>query len=144
MEFLNDLLFDLVAGLAYGAVGIILMLVGYGIIDLLTPGRLGDVICKDRRKDAGIIVSAAMLGIGLIVTIAIVTAGGDLSHGLAESAGYGLIGIALMAVAFVAIDKVTPGSLGEIIADEHEDPAVAYVTAASLLAVAGIIAAAIS
>jgi uncharacterized membrane protein YjfL (UPF0719 family) len=144
MEFLNDLAFDLVAGLAYGAIGIVLMLIGYGMLDLLTPGKLGDVICKQRRRDAGVIVGAAMFGIGVIVTIAIVTSGGDLTHGLAQATGYGLVGILLMGVAFVAIDKVTPGSLGEIIADEHEDPAVAYVTSATLIGVAGIIAAAIS
>ncbi len=144
MDFLSDLGHDLVAGLLYGGVGLVLMGLGFALIDMLTPGKLADILCTARRKDAGIIVGAAMLGIGLIVTIAIITAAGDLSHGLAESAGFGLVGIVLMGVAFVAIDRITPGSLGEIIADEHEDPAVAYVTAATLLGVAGIIAAAIS
>ncbi|MBA2644710.1 MAG: DUF350 domain-containing protein, partial [Solirubrobacterales bacterium] len=37
MEFINDLALDLVAGLAYGVVGIALMLIGYKVIDLLTP-----------------------------------------------------------------------------------------------------------
>lgn len=144
MEFLNELAFDLVAGLAYGGVGIALMLVGYKVVDRLMPGDLGDALVTHRRRDAGIMVAAAVLGIGLIVSVAILTSGGDLSHGLAESAGFGAIGIALMAVAFVAIDKLTPGSLGEILSDEHEDPALAYVIGAALLAVAGIIAAAIS
>ena len=144
MEFLNDLAFDLVAGLAYGVVGLVLMIVGYKVVDLLTPQDLGALLVTRRRRDAGIIVGAAMLGIGLIVSVAILASEGDLSHGLAESAGFGAVGIILMAAAFVAIDKLTPGSLGEILGDEHEDPALAYVTAASLLAVAGIIAAAIS
>jgi uncharacterized membrane protein YjfL (UPF0719 family) len=122
----------------------VLMVAGYKVIDVLTPGNLGEVLVTERRRDAGVIVGAAMLGIGLIVASAILASQDDLSHGLAEAAGFGAIGIALMAVAFVAMDKLTPGSLGEIVADEHEDPALAYVTAASLLAVAGIIAAAIS
>lgn len=144
MEFINDLAFDLVAGLAYGVVGIALMLVGYKVIDLLTPGDLGDMLVTHRRRDAGLIVGASTLGIGLIVSVAILTSGGDLVRGLAESAGFGAIGIALMGVAFVAVDKITPGSLGQIVSDEHEDRALAYVIAAFLLAVAGIIAAAIS
>lgn len=144
MEFLNDLAFDLVAGLAYGVVGLVLMVVGYKVVDLLTPQDLGTLLVTRRRRDAGVIVGAAMLGIGLIVSVAILASEGDLSHGLAESAGFGAVGIILMAAAFVAIDKLTPGSLGEILSDEHEDPALAYVVAASLLAVAGIIAAAIS
>lgn len=146
MELLNDLAFDLVAGLAYGVVGIALMLVGYKVIDILTPGDLGELLVTHRRRDAGLVVGASTLGIGLIVSVAILTSGGVLSRGLAEAAGFGAIGIGLMAVAFVAIDRVTPGSLGEIVFDEHEheDPALAYVIAAFLLAVAGIIAAAIS
>ncbi len=144
MEFINDLAFDLVAGLAYGVVGIALMLIGYKVIDLLTPGDLGDLLVTHRRRDAGLIVGASTLGIGLIVSVAILTSEGDLTRGLAESAGFGAIGIALMGASFVAIDRVTPGSLGQIVSDEHEDPALAYVIAAFLLAVAGIIAAAIS
>ncbi len=144
MEFINDLALDLVAGLAYGVVGIALMLIGYKVIDLLTPGDLGDLLVTHRRRDAGLIVGASTLGIGLIVSVAILTSEGDLTRGLAESAGFGAIGIALMGAAFVAIDRVTPGSLGQIVSDEHEDPALAYVIAAFLLAVAGIIAAAIS
>ena len=144
MEFINDLAFDLVAGLAYGVVGIVLMLIGYKLIDSLIPGDLGELLVSHRRRDAGLIVAASTLGIGLIVAVAILTSGGNLSRGLAESAGFGLIGIALMGAAFVAIDRVTPGSLGQIVSDEHEDPALAYVIAAFVLAVAGIIAAAIS
>lgn len=144
MEFINDLAFDLVAGLAYGVVGIVLMLIGYKVIDFLTPADLGDLLVTHRRRDAGLIVGASTLGIGLIVSVAILTSGGDLVRGLAESAGFGVIGIALMGVAFVAVDRVTPGSLGQIMSDEHEDRALAYVIAAFVLAVAGIIAAAIS
>ena len=144
MEFINDLAFDLVAGLAYGVVGIALMLIGFKVIDLLIPGDLGDLLVTHRRRDAGLIVAASTVGIGLIVSVAILTSGGSLSRGLAEAAGFGLVGIALMGVAFVAIDRVTPGSLGFIVSDEHEDPALAYVIAGFVLAVAGIIAAAIS
>ncbi len=144
MEFINDLAFDLVAGLAYGVVGIVLMLIGYRLIDLLIPGDLGELLVTHRRRDAGLIVAASTLGVGLIVAVAILASGGDLLRGLAEAAGFGLIGIALMGVAFVAIDRVTPGSLGQVVSDEHEDPALAYVIAAFVLAVAGIIAAAIS
>ena len=144
MEFINDLAFDLVAGLAYGVVGIALMLIGYKVIDLLTPADLGDLLVTHRRRDAGLIVGASTLGIGLIVSVAILSSGGDLTRGLAESAGFGAIGIALMGVALVAIDRITPGSLGQIVSDEHEDRALAYVISAFVLAVAGIIAAAIS
>jgi uncharacterized membrane protein YjfL (UPF0719 family) len=144
MDFISDLGFDLLAGLLYGFVGIALMCAGFFVIDMLTPGKLGDLIVAHRRRDVGIVVASAMLAVGAIVTSAILASDDDLGQGLAESAGFGLIGIALLGVAFTAVDRITPGRLGDILADEHEDPAVAYVTAASLLGIGAIIAAAIS
>ena len=144
MDFLQDLGYDVLAGFLYGLVGIALMMAGFFVIDMLTPGRLGHLICVDRRKDVGTVVASAMLAVGAIVTSAILASDGDLSHGLAETAGFGAIGIVLLGLAFAAVYRLTPGSLGEILADEHEDPAVAWVTSASLIGVGAIIAAAIS
>lgn len=144
MDFLGDLAYDVLAGLLYGFVGIALMMAGFAVIDLLTPGKLGELIVEHRRRDVGIVVAAAMLAVGAIVTSAILASDGDLERGLAETAGFGLAGILLLGVAFTAVDRITPGRLGDILTDEHEDPAVAYVTAASLLGVGAIIAAAIS
>ena len=144
MDFISDLAYDVLAGLLYGTVGIALMMAGFYVIDLLTPGRLGHLICVERRRDVGIVVAAGMLANAAIVTAAIVASDDDLGEGLAESAAFGLAGLLLLAIAFAAVDRVTPGRLGEILADEHEDPAVAYITAASLLGVGAIIAAAIS
>jgi uncharacterized membrane protein YjfL (UPF0719 family) len=144
VDFIGDLAYDVLAGLLYGLVGIALMMAGFAVIDLLTPGKLGHLITVERRRDVGIVAAAGMLSVGAIVTSAILASDGDLGEGLAESAGYGLVGIVLLALAFAAVDRVTPGRLGDILADEHEDPAVAYVTGASLLSVGAIIAAAIS
>ena len=141
---LQDLAYDALAGLLYGFVGITLMMAGFAVIDLLTPGRLGELIVHHRRRDVGIVAASAMLAVGAIVTSAILASDGELDRGLAETAAFGAVGIALLGIAFVAVDRITPGRLGEILTDEHEDPAVAYVTAASLLAVGAIIAAAIS
>lgn len=144
MDFIGDLGYDVLAGLLYGLVGIALMLAGFAVIDMLTPGRLGELIMVHRRRDVGIVVASAMLAIGAIVTSAILASDDELDRGLAETVGFGLVGIVLLAIAFTAIDRLTPGKLGEILTDEHEDPAAAYVVAASLLAIGAIIAAAIS
>jgi uncharacterized membrane protein YjfL (UPF0719 family) len=144
MDFIGDLGYDVLAGLLYGLVGIALMLAGFAMIDMLTPGRLGELIMVHRRRDVGIVVASAMLAIGAIVTSAILASDDELDRGLAETVGFGLVGIVLLAAAFTAIDRLTPGKLGEILADEHEDPAAAYVVGASLLAIGAIIAAAIS
>jgi len=144
VDFIQDLGYDLLAGLLYGFVGIALMCAGFAVIDLLTPGRLGDLIVAHRRRDVGTVVASAMLAVGAIVTSAILASDDDLGRGLADTAGFGLVGIALLGIAFAVVDRITPGRLGDVLADEHEDPAVAYVTSAALLGIGAIIAAAIS
>ncbi|MEY2514016.1 MAG: hypothetical protein QOJ89_1374 [bacterium] len=143
MDYWQDLATELAAGLLYGVVGIALLALGYRMIDLLTPGHLGRQLCEDRNRNAGVITSAAMLAIGIIVTSAIISSDGDLAKGLGQSAGFGLVGIALLGVAFVVVDLLTPGKLGDILMGDEHEPMV-YVTGAALLSVGGIVAAAIS
>src|SRR3712207_4939880 len=102
MDFFSDLAYDVLAGLLYGVVGLGLMMAGYLVIDMLTPGRLGDLICVKRRRDIGIVVASSMLANAAIVTSAILASDGDLEEGLAETAGFGLAGLILLAIAFVA------------------------------------------
>ena len=141
---LEDLARDTLAGFLYGILGIGLMVAGYLLIDLLTPGRLGQHIMVDRKRDVGIVAGSAMLAVATIVTSAILASDGDLDRGLAETAAFGTIGILLLGLAFAVIDRLTPGRLGHILTDEHEDPAAAYVAAAALFGIGAIIAAAIS
>jgi uncharacterized membrane protein YjfL (UPF0719 family) len=143
MDYWNDLATELGAGMLYGLVGIVLLALGYRMIDLLTPGNLGRQLCEDRNRNAGIVVSSAMLSIGIIVTSAIIASDGDLAKGVGQSAGFGLLGIALLGIAFVVIDLLTPGKLGEIVLGEGHEPMV-FVTGAALLSIGGIVAAAIS
>ena len=144
MDYLSDLAKELGAGLLYGFVGIALLALGYRVIDWLTPGHLGRQLCEDRNRNLGVIVSAAMLAIGIIVTSAIIASDGDLGKGLGESAGFGLVGIALLGVAFTVVDLITPGKLGDIVAGEEGHEPMVFVTGAALLSIGGIVAAAIS
>jgi uncharacterized membrane protein YjfL (UPF0719 family) len=143
MDYWTTLFEELAAGLLYGLVGIVLLAIGFFVIDLLTPGKLGRLLCEDRNRNAGILVASGLLAIGLIVTSAIIASEGDLAQGLGESAGYGLVGILLLGVAFVVVDLITPGRLGDTVTGSEHEPMV-YVLAASLISVGGIVAAAIS
>lgn len=143
MDFLNDLAFDLLSGLAYGALGLVLLALGYGAIDLLTPGRLSDVIYRERNWNAAAVVASGLVAIATINVTAIITSHDDLDKGLAYSGAFGLLGIALLAVSFVVLDKFTPGELGEIVCSPERHPAV-VVTVANHVAVGAIVAAAIS
>jgi uncharacterized membrane protein YjfL (UPF0719 family) len=144
MDYWEDLATELGAGMLYGLVGIALLALGYRMIDALTPGHLGRQLCEDRNRNAGVITSAAMLSVGIIVTSAIIASDGDLAKGLGQSAGFGLVGILLLGVAFVVVDLITPGKLGDIVMGEDGHEPMVFVTSAALLSIGGIVAAAIS
>jgi uncharacterized membrane protein YjfL (UPF0719 family) len=143
VDFLNDLAFDLLAGLAYGAVGLVLLAAGYVAIDLLTPGRLGDLIYQDRNWNAAAVVASGLIAIATIVVTAILTSHDDLDKGLVYAGSFGLLGVILLVISFLVVDKFTPGDLGELVCDQNRHPAV-VVTVANHIAVGAIVAAAIS
>jgi uncharacterized membrane protein YjfL (UPF0719 family) len=139
---LDDLVNGLAAGLAYGLVGIALLALGFLLVDLLTPGKLARLIWVERNGNAAVVVSSSMLGVGAIVATAIVSSPDQFGAGLAATAGFGLLGLVLMAISFAVVDALTPGQLGAIVTDPERHPA-AWVTAAAHLAVAAFVCAAI-
>jgi uncharacterized membrane protein YjfL (UPF0719 family) len=140
---MEDFLTEIAGALAYGGIGILLLAAGFVVIDLLTPGNLGELVCVQRNRSAGIITAAGMIAVGTIVATAIASSDGSLGEGLAETAGYGGAGVAMLALAYFVIDLITPGRLGDFVQDEGEQPA-AYMTAAALIAVGAIVAASIN
>lgn len=138
-----NLVYEVVASLAYGAVGMMLMVLGYLLVDLLTPGRLHTLIWQNRNRNAAVLVATNMLGVAVIVATAIYVTEGHFVPGAAASAAYGAVGLLLMGLAFFVIDLLTPGKLGEIVTDDQPHPAV-WVNSAAHLALALVLAAAIS
>jgi uncharacterized membrane protein YjfL (UPF0719 family) len=140
---LKELIVGLLAALAYGAVGTALMALGYVLVDIATPGKLRDLIWVERNRNAAILLASGLLGVGIIVTTAIVVSDDDLARGLASTVGYGLVGLVAMALSFVLLDAVTPGKLGDVLSTPELHPA-AWVSASAHIAIAAITAAAIS
>ncbi|MQA11376.1 MAG: DUF350 domain-containing protein [Pseudonocardiaceae bacterium] len=137
-----DLIDGLAGGLAYGAVGLVLMAIGYLLVDLATPGKLRDLIWEHRNGNAALLLVSGLLGVGIILTTAIVASEGDLLDGLIYTASYGLLGLVLMSVSFLIIDFITPSKLSEVFSDEKLHPG-AWVSATAHVAISVIIAAAI-
>ena len=138
-----DLVYGILATLAYGAVGTVLMALGFVLVDLATPGKLRELIWVQGNRNASVLLASGLLGVGIIVTTAILVSETALGPGLLSTVVYGLIGLVLMAVAFVILDIATPGRLGEILAQERPHPA-AWVSAAVHISISSIIAAAIT
>ena len=140
---LEDLLEGAGRSIVFGLVGIGLMAVGFLLIDLLTPGKLRDLIWVQRNPNAALLLAANQLGIGAIVFTAILTSYSDFAQGLASTVLFGLLGIAIMALAFLVLDWMTPGKLGEVICTQERHPG-AMVSAASHFGAALIVCACIS
>lgn len=107
---------------AYAAVGVILMIVGFYVIDLATPGRLSQVIRSERNPNATLLATSAMIAVGLIVAASIWASGGRLTEGLAGTAVYGLVGIAVQTLAMLLFDKVVGISVRELVKEQELQP----------------------
>ena len=140
---IEDLAVGVGGTVAYALVGIVLMGLGYGLVDLLTPGKLGELIWRERNPNAALVLLSGLAGVGLIVVTAILTSDDAIGRGLVSTVVYGLLGIVLMGASFLLLDAVTPGKLGETVTERALHPA-AWVTAVVHFAVAGIIAASVT
>nr|WP_218907704.1 DUF350 domain-containing protein [Micromonospora jinlongensis] len=140
---MEDLLSGAWQSVVFGIVGVGLMAAGFVLVDLLTPGRLRDLIWVQRNANAGLLLAANQLGIAGIVFTAILTSYSDFGRGLASTVIFGIVGLAIMALAFFVLDLLTPGKLGEVICSDEPHPA-ARVSAATHFGAALIVCACIA
>jgi uncharacterized membrane protein YjfL (UPF0719 family) len=139
----GELLRGMGEAVVWGAMAIALLALGYGVIDLLTPGKLGQLIYVEHNVNATVVLASGLVAIGTIVTTSILTSLNGFLPGLVSALAYGVLGIALLAVSFLVADRITPGDLGAIVTDASPNPA-AWVVAANHVALGAILAAAIS
>ena len=140
---LSDLLAGAGRSIVFGVVGIGLMALGFLLVDVLTPGKLRDLIWVDRNPNAALLLAANQLGIAAIVFTAIFTSYDSFGQGLASTVIFGVVGIAIMGLAFLVLDWLTPGRLGDVICTPERPPG-APVTAASPFGAALIVCACIA
>jgi hypothetical protein len=62
----------LFTSIVYGLVGLILLLIGYYIYELITPFSVKDELISHRNPAVGIVVAAFILGMGIIIAAAII------------------------------------------------------------------------
>lgn len=136
---LSDVFTEVGIAATYGLVGLVLMAVGFALVDVLTPGNLREQVWVERNRNAAVLLASNLIGVGAIVATAIAASEDDWGAGLVSTVAYGLLGLILMGLSFLVIDSVTPGGRGAVIEEVAMHPAV-VVNAASHLAVAAIVA----
>lgn len=134
---------NVVAAILYFLVGVGVLVAGFVMVDVLTPGNLRQLVFVERRPNAVAVASGMYVALALVVATAIVASSSDLGQGLVDAAVYGIVGVVLQGVALVVLEVVVPGRFRDLITDERLHPA-AIATAVTLIAVGAVNAAALS
>jgi uncharacterized membrane protein YjfL (UPF0719 family) len=127
--------------LAYSAVGLVVLVAGFVVIDVLTPGRLGTLVMEG-NPNAALLTATWLLSLGLVLWFAIFFTGAGW-NGLDDALVYGAVGVGAQAVGFVVLDLLTPGKLGVLCQHAQLHPAT-MVSAAVQVAVALVVCASLT
>jgi uncharacterized membrane protein YjfL (UPF0719 family) len=127
--------------LAYTGVGLAVLIAGFFVLDLLTPGKLGHLVMEG-NPGAGLLSAVSLLSLGLVLYFAIYFTGAGWS-GLDDAAVFGVVGVAVQAAGFVILDLLIPGKLGNYCFEPKLHPA-AWATAGIQLSVALVVCASLT
>lgn len=139
----DSLVQELTSTVLYFVVGIVVLVVGFVMVDALTPGKLRRQVFVERRPNAVVVTSAMDLSLTLVIVSAIRASSDQLAQGLVDTLVFGLVGVALQGIALAVLEGLIPGRYRDVIDSEQFHPA-SVATAVVLLAVGGINAAALS
>ncbi len=140
---LNPVFRGAVATILYFLVGMGVLIVGFYMVDLLTPGKLRQLVFIDRRPNAVVVAGAMYIALTIVIITAITTSYSQLGQGLVGVAVYGLMGVALLGLALLTMHLLIPGNFHEHVDEPTLHPG-SFAVALILLAVGGVTAAALS
>lgn len=128
--------------LGYCGVGLLMLLLGFVLVDLLTPGKLRDLVWADRNHNAAVLVTTGFVAQGIIVVAAIWASNDDFSQGLITTTAYSVVGLLVSTLVFYIVDFLTPTSLRRDLVRTDPHPA-SWVIGTLRVVVSAIIALAI-
>ena len=107
----------------YAFLGLLLLLLGYFVVDWTTPGKLSAVIRSEHNPNAAMLAASGVAGVALIVVAAIFTSGGNLVQGLTETLVFGIVGILAQAIASLVFEKVIGMDPRALVGEQALSPA---------------------
>lgn len=138
---MTDYLISGVTGtLAYFVLAAVILVVGFVILDLITPGKLHELVFVHHLPNAAVITVAQQVAIGIIVVTAVVNSSDILTEGLIETAVFGGLGLVIQVIVMLLLEVLIPGRFRDLV----EDPKLrsGAVVAGVLLVVVGAVNAA--
>jgi uncharacterized membrane protein YjfL (UPF0719 family) len=127
--------------LAYTGVGLAVLIAGFYVLDLLTPGNLGKLVMEG-NPGAALLSLVTLLSLGIVLWFAIFFTGQGWD-GLDDALVFGAVGVAAQAAGFFVLDLLTPGKLATTCFQPTLHPA-AWVTAGVQLSVALVVSASLT
>ncbi len=127
--------------LAYSAVGLVVLVAGFLVMDVLTPGRLGALVMGG-NPNASLLAATWLLALGLVMWFAIFFTGAGWG-GLDDALVFGAVGLATQAIGFILLDVVTPGRLGAVLMRDAFHPG-SLVAAAMQISIALVVCASLT
>lgn len=132
---------DLGAIGAWLGMSLVMMVVGFVVVDLLTPGHLRTQVSNS--INAALLVAGKFVSVGIIISSAVWAADDDLGEGLTQAALYSFTGIIIAALMFLLLDLALPVKLRELVAERAFDTS-SVVAMGTEIAVALVVGAALS
>lgn len=121
---------DAGTALAWTVASFLLFAVGFVIIDVLTPGHLRTQI-RD-NLNAAVLVSAKMIAVAVIVFVSVWTAPDAVVDGVIYAGGQALWSLGVSVVAFLALDRLIPGGIRDVVNEAGFAPRVLVAGAAEI------------
>jgi uncharacterized membrane protein YjfL (UPF0719 family) len=127
--------------LAYTGVGIGVLVAGFYVLDLLTPGHLGKQVMEG-NPGAALLSFTTLVSLGLVLWFAIFFTGAGWS-GLDDALVFGAVGVAAQAAGYFILDLLIPGKLASHCFEPTLHPA-AWVMGGVQIAVALVVSASLT
>jgi uncharacterized membrane protein YjfL (UPF0719 family) len=97
--------------LAYTGVGLGVLVAGFYVLDLLTPGKLGEEVMNG-NPGAALLSFTTLVSLGLVLWFAIFFTGAGWS-GLDDALVFGAVGVGAQAAGYFILDLLIPGKLAQ-------------------------------
>ncbi|MCI0413264.1 DUF350 domain-containing protein [bacterium] len=68
----NTFLMSIVSTMVFGAIGIVMAIVGFKVFDLVTPFNLEQEICEKQNLAVSILCGAFIIGVCIIIAVAVI------------------------------------------------------------------------
>lgn len=103
--------------LIYFCTAAVILALGFGVLDLLTPGKLYRAVFVDHLPNAAVIAAGQIIGLAIIVITAVLISPSEIIDGITEVAVIGVVGVLLQALSLAILEAVIPGRFRDLVLD---------------------------